>query len=545
MISEKSKEMNVYEYFNYCKIHKGTRGVAVITDKQYLFYSQVEKDDYKTHDNIYVEIENNFHPSSASSDWSALRQNDAYAASLGRELIIFLPANKQLSMSQYFFICDILDQIIKFNNEQTENNRICLYVAGAKEISEDIQTDLEKLKELLYKSVTKDININEEKIIGKTLDKETIIKNIKYHIDIESVKNIFELKSFLIRCMQYHNDTYYKDIFYSVFKDFKKVKELMPIFYICHLENEILENVTLDNVLNLMINKLDKLFYHNDLETIKMNISNFKNLSDSLKNDINSIYPNFIDFINYIDQIDISDDYQKEIYNTMYKSTKGYSEVFSITVKLIYSQNLKLIDEYENQIAYYNKALENVMFKNNIIKDKDKILNLIAEYKVLKELLIESENFINEHNLVINQNKESIDARENDIASLSSNVVKKIFNRKNINNNKLQISASNSVIIDRKNMIEKLYLKIETIKKEMEQIEEKFAVSYGLSKVPDNETFINIIIEEKELSKEEILTRITDFKKKKELLNDNNLYLKEHYQIDDTLIYENYSSVHK
>ena len=196
MISEKSKEMNVYEYFNYCKIHKGTRGVAVITDKQYLFYSQVEKDDYKTHDNIYVEIENNFHPSSASSDWSALRQNDAYAASLGRELIIFLPANKQLSMSQYFFICDILDQIIKFNNEQTENNRICLYVAGAKEISEDIQTDLEKLKELLYKSVTKDININEEKIIGKTLDKETIIKNIKYHIDIESVKNIFELKSF-------------------------------------------------------------------------------------------------------------------------------------------------------------------------------------------------------------------------------------------------------------------------------------------------------------------------------------------------------------
>ena len=185
------------------------------------------------------------------------------------------------------------------------------------------------------------------------------------------------------------------------------------------------------------------------------------------------------------------------------------------------------------------------MFKNNIIKDKDKILNLIAEYKVLKELLIESENFINEHNLVINQNKESIDARENDIASLSSNVVKKIFNRKNINNNKLQISASNSVIIDRKNMIEKLYLKIETIKKEMEQIEEKFAVSYGLSKVPDNETFINIIIEEKELSKEEILTRITDFKKKKELLNDNNLYLKEHYQIDDTLIYENYSSVHK
>lgn len=56
-INEKSLELKAEDYFDYCKNNRRIRGVWVITDRQSVFYSQVLRNDFATHNEIAGNIE--------------------------------------------------------------------------------------------------------------------------------------------------------------------------------------------------------------------------------------------------------------------------------------------------------------------------------------------------------------------------------------------------------------------------------------------------------------------------------------------------------
>ena len=60
MLKDNGFKLGVYDYF--CKsVNDSRKGVFLITDKQSVFYSQVEGD-YYTHDEIRIEIEKLIYP---------------------------------------------------------------------------------------------------------------------------------------------------------------------------------------------------------------------------------------------------------------------------------------------------------------------------------------------------------------------------------------------------------------------------------------------------------------------------------------------------
>ena len=59
-MNDKNLSLNLYEYLVYSQ-NKSVRGVSLITDKQYIFYTQLDNSDI-THDEIYTKLENEIHP---------------------------------------------------------------------------------------------------------------------------------------------------------------------------------------------------------------------------------------------------------------------------------------------------------------------------------------------------------------------------------------------------------------------------------------------------------------------------------------------------
>ena len=53
MINKECLKLDLYEYFSYCQT-KSIRGLILITDKQYLFYSQIDPNDYLIHNDIAI-----------------------------------------------------------------------------------------------------------------------------------------------------------------------------------------------------------------------------------------------------------------------------------------------------------------------------------------------------------------------------------------------------------------------------------------------------------------------------------------------------------
>ena len=166
---------NIYKYLE-SSIDKTVRSVLVITDKQSVFYIQNEFDDI-THDKMYIKIENSIHPNDIKEGWSAIRNNNIHIASVGHEFIIYLPEDRTLSMNQYTFLCNMIDEAERFNIDKNKKILLCaLYYSN---MQEKIKTrNPKEMRDKLYSLVTKEIHIEEEKIIGDILDNNTIIKNM-------------------------------------------------------------------------------------------------------------------------------------------------------------------------------------------------------------------------------------------------------------------------------------------------------------------------------------------------------------------------------
>ena len=249
----KNLSLNLYDYLVYSQ-NKSVRGVSLITDKQYIFYTQLDNSDI-THDEIYTKLENEIHPNDKRDGFKAIRDNNIHIASVGHELVIYLPDNKLLSFNQYKYIINMINEVDRFNKEN--NTNILLYASYPRLLERVIKTrDINEFIEKIFGLVTKEFSIEEESIIGSKLDDNSIIESMRYHIDLENALCLLDIKVSLKRCNKYYNDSYYKEFLLSIFPDFIEVYSLISRFNYDDLLDEV-SNVNYSNVKDILLSKLN------------------------------------------------------------------------------------------------------------------------------------------------------------------------------------------------------------------------------------------------------------------------------------------------
>lgn len=98
-MNDKNLSLNLYDYLAYSQ-NKPVRGVSLITDKQCIFYTQLDNSDI-THDEIYTKLENEIHPNDVRDGFKAIRNSNIHIASVGHELVIYLPDNSIIDSMMY------------------------------------------------------------------------------------------------------------------------------------------------------------------------------------------------------------------------------------------------------------------------------------------------------------------------------------------------------------------------------------------------------------------------------------------------------------
>lgn len=255
MINKKNLEMNVYDYFKYC-VNNSIRGVSVVTDKQCIFYTQVDNDNC-THEQLCAKIENEIHPDNKKEGLQSLRKNNTYVTSLGKELTIFLPKNWLFSLSQFKFLEKLLNQIDKYNKDY--NKEVLIYVHFPTSLSKRLKTtSIEEAKRVLYKAVTREIVFDKELIIGTTLSLDEQVECMKYNIDLETCDILIDLLVSISRCRKYYEDEFYRENFKRIFPNFEKIELILKNIVKLYDEELDVSGVNYSNIEEVLCSKINK-----------------------------------------------------------------------------------------------------------------------------------------------------------------------------------------------------------------------------------------------------------------------------------------------
>lgn len=482
-IDERSLKLQADEYFDYCK-NRRIRGLWVITDKQSIFYSQVLKDDFRNHNNIEVDIENEIHPNMQIEGWDAIRPSHAYIASAGVELEIYMPDNGKLSYSQAKFIIDILNIVEKFNGneENTRKIKINLYEPPGKESKYGVTAieDIKLLKDKLQKEITHNIDIEEEKIIGTTLSKEAVIKNILSNLNA-SYRNVDELSLLLGKCKSYINDDYYKDIIKELIPNYKNIEKLFNILKELDIQSEKLENITLDNLEEKLHNIIKNSF--NNKKTFNDILDYLRKLQYQDRTLVNELFPNYELLLKLCEDIMYTDKSELDI--KLEKCTP-YDDILKAITSFTYYKNKKELLENEKQLNNYNESLEEIAIAKNIIASKDHLNNLINNRK-------EKYQKKNEYTFNLEENSRNITSEEKHQESInelikesSSNFIKRIIFRKRIKQYKHDLQESINKMESLKKDNQGILDKINALTKEINSIESEFESITKLNYIPND-----------------------------------------------------------
>ena len=218
-------KFNVYDYFNYCKQVGNRRGVGVITDKQSIFYTELINIDLSSHEWIAMDIETNIHETNPKG-YLALRYENIHYFSTGKDLIIDLPNNGDLTISQYNFLLDIFNQVKKYNKENNTRTYVLIGCADNIHFRDYDAYNIDEIIKELKSMITKDITIEEEIIIGKTLNNNKQKENMIFQLDLDNCKTLYDIGIFLKKCHMYYQDSYYGEIFDSIFPNFIEVLDV-------------------------------------------------------------------------------------------------------------------------------------------------------------------------------------------------------------------------------------------------------------------------------------------------------------------------------
>ena len=483
-IDERSLKLKAEDYFDYCKNNRKIRGLWVITDKQSIFYSQVLRDDYRTHDNIQIDIENEIHPNNQIDNWGAIRPSHACIASAGVELEIYMPDNGKLSYSQAKFITDALNIVEKFNSNE-ENKRkikINLYEPPNKESKYDVTAieDIKLLKDKLQNEITHNIDIEEEKIIGTTLPKEEVTNNILSNLNAP-YRNVDELSLLLGKCKSYINDDYYKDIFKELIPNYKNIKKLFDILKELYIQSDKIETMTLDNLEETLYNLIKNSFKNK--KTFNDILDYLDKLQYQDRTLVNELFPNYELLLKCCKDIRYID--KNELDMKLEKCT-SYDDILKVITSFTYSKNKKELLEKEKQLNNYNESLEEIEITKKIISSKDHLNNLINNRK-------EKYQKKNEYTFNLEENSRNITSEEKHQESInelikesSSNFIKRIIFRKRLKQYKHDLQESINKMESLKRDNQAIAEKIHDLTKEINCIETEFESITKLNYIPND-----------------------------------------------------------
>ena len=217
-------KMNIYDYYKYChKVHE-LRGVGVITNKQYVFNTNENIND--DHYNIALNIEKKIYSSNNKKN-DELSNNNIHFYCYIDTFLIELPQNNKLTKSQVMLLDNILNQLSQYNN-QAKDKKVEIQLFSNNKFKEKESTNISEIKKELHENISNNIIIEEEKIIGKTLSKDIVRKNLISQVNLENCKNIQDVINIIQECIKYSNDTYYNSYIKEIFKDINEVSELLP-----------------------------------------------------------------------------------------------------------------------------------------------------------------------------------------------------------------------------------------------------------------------------------------------------------------------------
>ena len=446
MLDKDSLQMNIYDYLKYCNKKETIKAVGVISDKQYVFYSQVKKNDYLTHEEISLKIENIIYKKEFTYSTYTYNKNNVHLFSSGdNEIIIDLPTTGIFTKSQYSFLDEVLTQIEKYNNDNKIKVKIAIFTPNRQHFNKFDLTDIKEIKEELKELITREIVFQEESIIGNTLDKNKLITNIIYHTGIKQCKTTKDLINTLIICDKYYNDSYYSKIFKEIFPNYIEVKEKVLLLD----PKEEISNINFNNIqskiklilLKKEINKINTQIEQNNIIilglekiiriiNIKKNIINNKDKLTELYNEDNKTKELIDNENSKIEEIDRQINLTK--YNKELSSKKIKMNTRNTFLELInISKNnriLKVINQYEKDINILEQK------KNSLIEGKQKIIDkekrVIEEFKNISGLNCIPTNFLNIKINICNSNEETIQKELLKFKKINENLEKELNNIK-------------------------------------------------------------------------------------------------------------------
>lgn len=526
-IDKKSLKLNPYEYFQYCNNKRRIRGAAVITDKQCIFYSQLLDNDYGTHNDIDIKIENAIHPNNQKNGWDGYYSNHAYMASVGKELIISMPENGELTSSQAQFMLNILDQTNKFNIEQEDENKkikIDLFDNPDHESIFDTK-NIELLKQKIKSRVTNNITLEEEEIIGTTLTKEEIKQNLLTYLNLE-------------KCFKYSNDSYYKKNFNELFPDYQEVNELINILPNNILETEKTLNINFKNIKEYIITSIKNIFKYNNSYTEIYNLifnynSNFSKLKEETKE---KIFPNFKLIKKTFLSIYPKNEEEEAYINNKLNQVMNYEEFTKVICNISYIKKTSELIQDEKLLKEATESLQKIKIDQNIIANKETLNQMIERKNKMARDYGNYQSKLIENKYLIEQENEIQKNKNKNIQANSKNFLKKLLNRKKIKEDTNELNNSKlrkEKLIEKK---EEQLKEIEKLEKEIKSIEKKFKDITHLDFFPldvsfmeiyykkDNSEYENLIINRMETLRQRIdklKQELIELKKTKLIKQDN------------------------
>lgn len=517
MIDERCLKLDIYEYLKYCKQFYDIKVVGVITDKQYIFYSQVLKDKYGTHYDIQSIIENAIYTNNITDEYIIASHNNVYFYTMGPEaFIISLPENGELSKSQLNFLVHALDQIEKYNKEQEIGNKkvkLTFYNTRKNRLIKEAEGDITKLKEELKKIVTQKVILEEEQIIGKTLGKEDIKNNLIFYIGLENCRNILELNNAIEKCINYYKDNYYKDIFSEIFPNYTRVSKLMDVIRHLGFQEKEIESITFKNIEDILCNIIRSAFC--DIKTFDemLKISNDMN-SIVEKDQIDKIFPNFSLFLSFCHVIKPMNDEEKNFINEQIKKASSYEEIAKIVFRIGYEKKMKKANELSDLLSSYEEKLEKNWINKNIITHKDELKEIIVQISRMNEELKLHESKLqniekrisSEEAIIINHNKE--------LSHNTTNVFRKIFRGKKIRTCISNIKTSETQKRQLESERESLIIGINSLKEQIRTLEVRIKDITKTNTVPKSVTEVQELCDKVVLIDENEIIRNIDLCKK-------------------------------
>ena len=464
-IDERCLKLDLYEYLTDWQ-GKGTRAVMVITDKQCVFYTQILPNDFKTHDDISINIENEIHPTDQRYGWDAMRDNHTYFFFDKIGIRIAMTDNGELSYTQAQFITDNLKIIDKHNKEHPEKRtKIDFHASGNYDGIYDTY-DTDSIIDSVRKQITDDITIEEEKIIGSTLSEEERNENLKSQLGCKTCHNMKGIIKLLRKTERFYNNSYYKEILSTIFPDYEKLKDLAPLLEKINNNEQSIEGITLENLKSTIEAYLKKsMEKSNNYSSLLSTVSAIEKIEGDTE-----IFPHFKLFSKLVKELKPTDEIEEQAIEKILKSSSNYEELSEQIAYLSQKRKNQALKESKKLLQEEMKSLEKMNRQEKLAFRKSQLNRMIDE-KEMTEKKIESlsKESKNQERLLTEASEKQKDT-EKQIEKLSTNFFKRIIHRKKIKYHRqelVNITQQREMLRIQKerncNRINELYGKINTL----------------------------------------------------------------------------------